>query len=321
MSIASCPSVPHRALTTLAALLAALLVTGCAGGGVAAPPADVPGADAPEPKSSSRASPSPAAAPSPADRVPGSPSAPVSEDAGTPASAASPRPEWLGTRVLALRDDGFGEVVPTPPELVDRRLETPELLPPPPDDTFVSSVGPVPDEVLARSTWSDACPVARDGLAYVTVAFWGFDEQTHTGELLVAAEVADELVEVFRRLHDERFPIEEMRVVAPEELDAPPTGDGNNTTGFVCRATVGQSNWSQHAYGRAVDVNPFHNPYVRGDLVVPELASAYADREHRRPGMIVEGDAVTAAFDAIGWAWGGRWTRPVDPMHFSASGH
>jgi hypothetical protein len=67
-------------------------------------------------------------------------------------------------------------------------------------------------------------------------------------------------------------------------------------------------------------VNPFHNPYVRDDIVLPELASAYVDREHRRPGMIHPGDVVTAAFGKIGWSWGGDWDSLKDWMHFSATG-
>ena len=78
--------------------------------------------------------------------------------------------------------------------------------------------------------------------------------------------------------------------------------------------------WSTHAYGLAVDLNPFQNPYRRGDLVLPELASAYLDRGRVRPGMIRPGDVVTKAFAAIGWTWGGTWRSPTDSMHFSATG-
>jgi hypothetical protein len=70
-----------------------------------------------------------------------------------------------------------------------------------------------------------------------------------------------------------------------------------------------------------VDVNPFQNPYRKGDLLLPELASAYLDRGHARPGMIHEDGPVVAAFDRIGWTWGGRWRSPVDLHHFSATGH
>ncbi len=230
------------------------------------------------------------------------------------------RPDWLGTRLLPLRPDEHGEVIPTPPEMVDRRFETLDLLPPPVDDRFEWSLGPVPAEVAARSSWSEECPVTLDELAYITVSHFGFDGKFHTGEILVNARAAEGVVEVFRRLHEARFPLEEMRVIRAEEIDAHPTGDWNDTTSFVCRPAVGSGSWSQHAYGLAIDVNPFHNPYLKGDLVLPELASAYTDRSNLRPGMITRGDVVVEAFAAMGWRWGGNWNSLKDWMHFSASG-
>jgi len=247
-------------------------------------------------------------------------------DSTGPASTAHARPAWLGTRVLPRASDGFGERRPTPPELVDRRLE-----PPPPvsstlpavaeDGSFRATIEAVPADVARRSTWSPACPVSLEELRYVTATFVGFDGRAHMGELLVHVAVAEDVVGVLAKLHAVRFPLEELRVIDASELDLPPTGDGNVTSAFVCRPTVGGTRWSEHAFGRAIDINPFHNPYVRGDLVIPELAGAYVDRSDLRPGMVVAEDAVTEAFAAIGWGWGGDWTgSATDPMHFSASG-
>ena len=56
-----------------------------------------------------------------------------------------------------------------------------------------------------------------------------------------------------------------------------------------------------HAYGLAVDLNPFQNPYRNGDVVLPELASAYLDRAWRRPGMITPGGPAVPAFASFGW--------------------
>lgn len=247
---------------------------------------------------------------------------PPASSEGGPAATLSTmgRPPWLGTRVLPRRPDGFGQVQPTPPELRLRRLPSLDLLAPPKSDEFAAEVRAVPDEVARRSTWSPHCPVAREDLRYLTLTFWGFDERPHTGELLVHASVAEDLVGVFRRLYATRFPIEEMRVVSSDELRAPPTGDGNNTTSFVCRPTTSGLSWSEHAYGLAVDVNPFHNPYIKGDLVLPELASAYTRRNWQRPGMITAGDEVTESFAKIGWGWGGTWRSAKDWMHFSRGG-
>ena len=230
------------------------------------------------------------------------------------------RPDWLGTRPLPLRPDEHGEVQPTPAELLDRRLATPDVLPPPESDVFVWTIDPIPDDVLARSSWVPECPVTVEDLAYVTVSHMGFDGNYHTGEIIVHASVADGVVEVFRLLHEEQFPIEQMRVITKEEIDAPPTGDWNDTTSFVCRPAVGSNGWSQHAYGLAIDINPFHNPYLKGDLVLPELASAYTDRENTRPGMVYRDDVVYSAFRDLGWSWGGNWNTLKDWMHFSQSG-
>jgi hypothetical protein len=128
------------------------------------------------------------------------------EDPTREARIAAPRPSWLGTRILPLRSDGLGEIVPTPSELVDRRLATPWHLPPPDDDGYAWTVEPVPQEVVQRSTWSRSCPVALADLRYMTVTFWGFDGGHHTGELLVHRDVVGDLAEVFGRLHAARFP-------------------------------------------------------------------------------------------------------------------
>ena len=230
------------------------------------------------------------------------------------------RPDWMGTRILPLRPDGYGVAQPTPPEFDPRALETPDDLPPPPDEEFHYTIGSIPPDVLARASWVPECPVTLDELAYVTVSHYGFDGGFHTGEILVNAAVAEDVVEVFRKLHEARFPIEQMRVITEEEIDAPPTGDWNDTTSFVCRPAVGSESWSQHAYGLAIDINPFHNPYVKGDLVLPELASTYVDREDARPGMLFDGDVVTEAFADMGWGWGGDWKTLKDWMHFSSNG-
>jgi hypothetical protein len=133
--------------------------------------------------------------------------------------------------------------------------------------------------------------------------------------------VAADVVTVFSRLFAAGFPIERMRVTSPAELTAAPTGDGNTTAGFVCRPTRGQTTWSAHAYGKAIDVNPFHNPYRNGTRVLPELATAYLDRGRDLPGMITANGPVVAAFRSVGWTWGGSWTSPTDYMHFSSTGH
>ncbi|GIH07748.1 hypothetical protein Rhe02_58150 [Rhizocola hellebori] len=233
---------------------------------------------------------------------------------------ATAAPRWLGTRILEVGPNGFAAAQDTPPELRNRSLITVDDLPPPPDDRFHSTIQQVPDSVLARSSWTSDCPVAAADLRYLTVSFRGFDGRAHTGELLVNARAADGLVSVFGQLFAAGFPIERMRISSAAQLFAPPTGDSNTTEVFACRPARGQTSWSQHAYGLAVDVNPFHNPYHKGKIVLPELATSYLDRARTQPGMVQPGGPVVKAFASIGWKWGGDYRSLKDYMHFSANG-
>lgn len=264
--------------------------------------------------------------------VPDSPSDHAASTTSEPATSApefgTAPPEWLGRRPLPRTATGLGEIRPTPREFRNRRFTLPDRLDPLPGDGFAHVVTPVPDDVLARSTWTAECPVDAADLRWVRLPFWGFDDRRHTGELLVNADAANAMVQVFRRLFAARFPIEEMRITRAEELDAEPTGDGNNTGAFTCRPLHGTTTWAQHAYGLAVDVNPFQNPYIKppdakgvpGDMLIPELAAAYLDRSRQAPGMIRPDDTVVQAFASVGWQWGGNWLKAKDFMHFSANG-
>ncbi len=224
-------------------------------------------------------------------------------------------------RVLATDASGSVVVQATPFALRERSLPTTDRLDPPPDDgVFRSSVGPLTGEPLARSTWMEGCPVERADLAYATVSFRGFDDRPHTGELIVASDHALGIIAVFEKLFDAGFPIEEMRIVEPSDLVARSDGDTNNTASFVCRPVTGGSGFSEHAYGLAIDLNPFQNPYVRETNVIPSLAGSFADRAWARPGMIEPDGIAVRAFAAMGWRWGGGWRSLKDYQHFSHNG-
>ena len=76
----------------------------------------------------------------------------------------------------------------------------------------------------------------------------------------------------------------------------------DNTSAFNCRLAVnpgGPRRWSEHAYGRAIDVNPVENPYVDSNGVVdPPAGSAWLDRSNHRPGMAFAGSPLNDAFGA-----------------------
>ena len=180
------------------------------------------------------------------------------------------------------------------------------------------------DGALARQmtgvSWRPGCPVHLRDLRLLTLSHWRFDGKSRTGRLIVHADVARELVDVFRTLYRARFPI--RRLVPVDAYDASDfqSIEADNTSAFNCRYVEGTTRWSEHAYGRAIDVNPIENPYVSGGRTSHRASVQYVDRSRRRPGMAYEGGVLVRAFDAIGWGWGGRWTSVKDYQHFSASG-
>ena len=285
-----------RCLRLVAVLVAVAALVGCG----AADEASDPDASAP-----------PAAAPSTTTST-----APPSTTTTVP-RLGTPPPDWLGTRTLPLRADGLGVMSATPPELADRQFWTVDLLPPPASDVFEAAITEVPANVAQRSTWQPALPghpraaPLRDGLLL------------RVRRSLPHRRAAGEPGR--SRRHRRGVPAAARGPLPAggdadhpaDELDAPPTGDGNATGAFVCRPVTGGSGWSEHAYGLAIDVNPFHNPYEKRDVVLPELATAYLDRGNVRPGMIHSDDVVVDAFASIGWEWGGYWNSLKDYQHFS----
>lgn len=170
-------------------------------------------------------------------------------------------------------------------------------------------------------SWRPGCPVPLRDLRLVRLRYWGFDREAHRGRLVVHEDVARKIAGVFGRLYEVSFPIRRMRLVDYYGADDRTSMEHDNTSAFNCRWRAGQPGvWSQHAYGRAIDVNPRENPYVWSGGVSPWNGAPYVDRSNRRKGMIYHGDAVWWAFRNRGWEWGGDWTSVKDYQHFSRNG-
>jgi hypothetical protein len=188
---------------------------------------------------------------------------------------------------------------------------------------FTGSISRI-DGALATTmtgvSWRPGCPVHLRDLRLLELSHWRFDGKVRVGRLIVHADVARELVDVFRRLYRARFPIRRMVPVDAYGASDFRSIEADNTSAFNCRYVAGTTRWSEHAYGRAIDVNPIENPYVSGGRTSHPASVPYLDRSRRRPGMAYEGGTLVRAFDAIGWGWGGRWTSIKDYQHFSASG-
>jgi hypothetical protein len=190
---------------------------------------------------------------------------------------------------------------------------------PPPTQPFSGVAGPVPDAIRARMTgvsWRDdaRCP-AWDALAYVELDHVTFDGGVARGELVVATAIAGATLALFARLHAIGFPIRGARLVDDHGASDDASMAADNTSAFNFRVVAGTGELSQHAFGRAIDINPVENPWIVGDRLVPPAGAPYRDRRSIRPGMIVRPGPVTAIFDELGWEWGGDWRHAYDLHH------
>jgi hypothetical protein len=187
---------------------------------------------------------------------------------------------------------------------------------------YFARVSVIDDALAARmaTSWRSGCPVPLSDLRYVELDHWDFDGGERRGELVVHAEFSDDIVEVFEVLFDRRFPIHRMVLVDEYGGDDLASMAANNTSAFNCRLAQGSSRWSEHAYGRAIDINPVQNPYVSGATVLPPAGTSYLDRTVPSPGMVLPDDVVVGGFAAIGWSWGGDWVSLKDYQHFSSTG-
>jgi len=183
-----------------------------------------------------------------------------------------------------------------------------------------SAVVTTPAVADLGESWRPGCPVGPADLRSVSVSYWGFDNAGHTGVVVVHRSNTSSLVAALRELWNQRFPIEAMVPISSYGGDDRASMLANNTSGFNCRTVAGTSKLSEHAYGRAIDINPFRNPWVSRSKIDPPEAAAYADRSRRDPGIFHDGDDSVAALEGAGWKWGGHWATSKDYQHFSVSG-
>jgi hypothetical protein len=190
--------------------------------------------------------------------------------------------------------------------------------------TFSASrLGPSTRRRVSGSSWHPGCPVALADLRLLRIGYWSFDGRPRVGRMIVAASAVAPLRRAFADLFGARFPIRRMRLVDDYGASDYASIEADNTSAFNCRLATGSSRFSEHAYGRAVDVNPIENPYVYPNGTTVHAASRpYLDRSRHRPGMAYRGGVLVRAFAAAGWKWGGDWRPPsgTDYQHFSATG-
>ena len=159
-------------------------------------------------------------------------------------------------------------------------------------------------------------PISFDQLSYLKLSYYGFDGKYHVGEMVVNTKVAKEVVDIFKELLENKYPIEKIKLIDDYNADDNLSMENNNSSSFCYRAITNGSSLSKHSLGLAIDINPIQNQYVTNNKVLPLSGNKYLNRNYIRKGMIVKNDVCYNAFVKRGWTWGGNWKTIKDYQHF-----
>lgn len=186
------------------------------------------------------------------------------------------------------------------------------------------SVQPIPDSVFLRMqgrSFPENCTVRRADLRYLRLSHFDAEKKEHVGEMVCNKAIANDILEIFRELYRQKYPIQRIRLIDDYEAVDERSMRDNNTSCFCYRKVSGTTKLSKHAMGMAVDINTLYNPYVRTGkdgrrIVEPATATKYVDRSKSFPYKIVKGDLLYRLFLQHGFKWGGSWQTMKDWQHF-----
>ena len=189
------------------------------------------------------------------------------------------------------------------------------------DDAFYAI--PIPDEIFAKmqgKSYKDDCTIPRDDLRYIHVLHKNIEGETLEGEMVCSKLIAEDLLEIFRELYEQSYPIEKMRLIDEYDANDELSMTDNNSSCFNYRTISHTNKISKHGLGVAVDINTLYNPYTKvvdGERIIEPAAGApYLDRDADFPYKIERGDLCYNLFISHGFEWGGDWPDRKDYQHF-----
>ncbi len=190
------------------------------------------------------------------------------------------------------------------------------------DRCFTSE--PINDAIFRRiygKSFKEDCTVSRQELCYLKVLHYNADGKILLGEIVCHKDISNDLTDIFRNLFKVRYPIERMVLIDNYNADDEASMNANNTSCFNFRYITGAKRLSNHSRGKAIDINPLYNPYVkkRADgtrAVSPKAGKRYANRSLDFKYKITLGDICHKEFVRHGFVWGGSWKTLKDYQHF-----
>lgn len=164
-------------------------------------------------------------------------------------------------------------------------------------------------EALAQNP-NNICPKEiHSSINLAEVRYFGFDHQVHVGQIAVAETLISEIRTFFEYAFDIKFPINKVVPAADHayKWDDERLMAANISSGFNYRLIAGTDKPSLHGLGRAFDINPLQNPYIRyeeGNVITKPKGASW---KPEAPGTLSAGHSLVELMRDLGWEWGGNW--------------
>jgi len=149
-------------------------------------------------------------------------------------------------------------------------------------------------------------------LKLITVLYYSFDDKLHKGQIVIHKDLAKDAINIFEIIKEKKFKIAKVIPIVFYNWSDDKSMLDNNTSAFNYRFIAGTKKLSNHATGRAIDINPLLNPQVFKDRVYPSTAKY----DPKKEGTITVPSFIVKEFKKMGWDWGGDWKSSKDYQHF-----
>lgn len=185
------------------------------------------------------------------------------------------------------------------------------------DEEIIIDADSTLEEILAQRQALPAPLEILDRQKIIKVTYYSFDGKLHQGQIVVDVDLIDDVKGAFDLIKNIKFPVKSVipfvdrRQMSEEQKVALM----NNSSAFNYRLIANSDKLSNHAFGRAFDINPALNPMIKNGVVVPTGAKYNI----KIPGTIVGNEEFVIYLKDKGWEWGGDWDEIKDYMHFEKS--
>ncbi len=174
---------------------------------------------------------------------------------------------------------------------------------------------------IAGKSYKVNCSIPPGELRHLSLLHKNLSGEILRGEMICNVKIADDLLDIFKKLFAANYPIEKVRLIDEYDADDELSMRDNNSSCFNFRLVSFTNRISWHGYGLAVDINPLYNPYIKTvdgkKIIAPDNSADFEDREKNFPYKITADDLCCRLFREKNFIWGGDcWDDEKDYQHF-----